>query len=520
MFARLGAAASGLSYIQVVGAAAWLATGGVSEVQDLDSVMRGKTSGLQLPLGVALVAAAGAILIMLALWQLQYGPLSRPARPERRVVGAAALDLKLGPGRSGRAWRGALLKLALQPLGPVWLALVAVGLMCYGLLDLSEAAIDVCAAPSGSRLARIVHRQGLRLNGEPFSAWRALDVPVQSGPCRRRKGNTMTAAGLRGVALDVRGLNQPAVLIYNPHAGRKLGVSTNSGGPAQAQQALRAAGIPFVARPTERPGHATELARAAVAEGRTLVIAAGGDGTVGETAQALVQTDTVLGILPLGSVMNTARALCIPHNLDGAAQVIGEGRVRAMDLGLAHGRYFLEAAGIGLDAGLFGYFARLDSDGLRLGVLRATLRFLRGLGEPPLLLEIDGETIQVRASMVTIANAPFEGAAYDIAPEARLDDGYLHLVIFRGAGVIRMLVYLAEVARGRRWAAPPRTERRRARSVRISHVLRRPLPMHIDGIPVGGTPATFEAIPAGLKVLAGQPGPRGVNLWGEPMSAR
>jgi diacylglycerol kinase family enzyme len=80
--------------------------------------------------------------------------------------------------------------------------------------------------------------------------------------------------------LDAQELTPPAVLIFNPNAGEELRVSTNAGGAEEAQEALQGAGIPFDAWPTEHQGHATELARAAVAEGRKLAIAAGGDGTM------------------------------------------------------------------------------------------------------------------------------------------------------------------------------------------------------------------------------------------------
>jgi hypothetical protein len=109
----------------------------------------------------------------------------------------------------------------------------------------------------------------------------------------------------RHTRLDVCGLARPAVLIFNPNSGQKLGLSTNAGGAEESQEALREAGVPFDPWPTERVGHATELAQRAVAEGRDLVIAAGGDGTVGEVAQALAGTDVVLGIMPLGSVMKS-----------------------------------------------------------------------------------------------------------------------------------------------------------------------------------------------------------------------
>ena len=319
--------------------------------------------------------------------------------------------------------------------------------------------------------------------------------------------------------LDIQALAQAPVLIFNPSSGLKLGVSTNSGGAEAAQDALRAAGVRFDPRPTERAGHATELAHAAVAEGRRLVIAAGGDGTVGEVAQALAGTDTALGIMPLGSIMNVARTLCIPRDLDEAARVIAAGHVLAMDLGKVGDSYFLEAAGVGLAAGLFGYFAQLESKGLRRNVLRAGLRFLRGLGTPGLIIFADGRIRRVRAPMVTVANGPFVGAAYAIAPDARIDDGLLDVIIFRGASVPRMLFHLAVVAGGRRLPVPPEAETLRVRSVRIAtRRRRRRLPVHADGSAVGATPMTFDVVPSALRVLIGPPDVGAACAWEQAIS--
>src|SRR5215208_5021794 len=242
--------------------------------------------------------------------------------------------------------------------------------------------------------------------------------------------------------LDVTALGSPAILIFNPNAGQKLGLPTNTSSGDEVHAALREAGIPFEPRPTEYAGHATELARAAVTERHGLVIAAGGDGTVNEVAQALAGTTTVLGVMPLGSVMNMARTLCIPRDLGEAARVIASGQVMAMDLGKVEDTYFLEAAGVGLDAGLLCYFEQLDSRGLRAGILQAMVRFVRRLGTPRLVVEVDGRRREVRAPMVSIANGPFVGAAYTVAPDARVDDGLLDVVIFRGIGVLRMVVHL------------------------------------------------------------------------------
>ena len=323
-----------------------------------------------------------------------------------------------------------------------------------------------------------------------------------------------TAPGRRLSHLDIHALAQPARLIINPNAGRKLGMSTNAGTLEVVEEALQAAGLRFQVAETEYAGHATELAREAVREGCKLVIAAGGDGTVAEVGEGLVDTDAALGIMPLGSVMNMARTLCVPRDLPGAALTIANGEMLAMDVGSVDDHLFLEAAGVGLDAGLFGYFNRLDSGGRPTGVLRAAFRFLRNLRNPRFVIVADGRRLDVRAPMVTISNAPYVGAAYALAPEAQVDDGMLDIAIFRGQSILRVLLHLVAVAGGRHLPPPPGVQLIRARTVDVRVIRRRPLPVHADGTPVGATPAHFEVRPAALRVLVGEAEAGASRAWG------
>jgi len=335
----------------------------------------------------------------------------------------------------------------------------------------------------------------------------------------------MTGSGVAGEqatrhsTLDVASLDQPAALIFNPQAGQKLGISTNRSGAEAAQSALATAGIRFDPLPTERAGHATELARQAAAEGRKLVIAAGGDGTVSDIARELAGTDTVLGIMPMGSIMNVARTLCIPRNPQEAAGVIAAGRVLAMDMGKVAGRYYLEAAGAGLDASLFVYMSRLDKDASPRGVYRGTMRLLRNLGTPRLVVDSDGQRFEVRAPMIAAANCPYFGAAIAIAPDARIDDGLLDVVAFPEASPLRVLVHLAAVSGGRQVPIPSKVRRMRVRSLEVNVRRSHPLPLHADGSPVGRTPARFEVVPAALKVLVGKPDSDAPCAWDPGVNA-
>jgi diacylglycerol kinase family enzyme len=100
-----------------------------------------------------------------------------------------------------------------------------------------------------------------------------------------------------------------------------------------------------------------------------------------------------------------------------------------------------------------------------------------------------------------------------LAPEARVDDGLLDVVIFRGTGALRILWHMLLVADGRRLPPPPQAKLLRGRSITIQTVRRKQLPVHADGSVVGATPAHFEVVPATLRVLIGEPEPGATCAW-------
>jgi diacylglycerol kinase (ATP) len=181
---------------------------------------------------------------------------------------------------------------------------------------------------------------------------------------------------------------------------------------------------------TERAGHARELATAALNRGATQVIAWGGDGTVNEVASALAFRDAVLAVIPSGSGNGLARELRVPMDAAAAFAVAIDGHSRTIDCGELDGRLFFNIAGLGLDARVAHEFA---AHGL---VRRGFLRYLEITARELIRFEpddhtiiADGVVIQARALIVAIANARQYGNGALIAPNARVDDGKLDLVV-------------------------------------------------------------------------------------------
>ena len=124
-----------------------------------------------------------------------------------------------------------------------------------------------------------------------------------------------------------------------------------------------------------------------------------------------------------------------------------------MDLGRVGRHVFVEAAGVGLVAGLLGYFKKLDTSHPNMQVVVAALRFVRQAGMADVLLEFDGGTLGARTQAVSVANSPYVGDAFAVAPGARLEDGLLDVTLVHRTSLPGFLLHLALMAGGR--AVPP-----------------------------------------------------------------
>ena len=254
---------------------------------------------------------------------------------------------------------------------------------------------------------------------------------------------------------------------------------------------------------TERPGHARELTKAAVARGARLVMAWGGDGTINEVASALAFGDVPLGIVPAGSGNGLARQLSISRTpADAIRRAIGA-EPRRIDVGEMGDRLFVNVAGIGFDAHVAWKFN--EAGRRRRGLVTYASIACRALMtyEPAsyaIRINDDASAPAVRAVLVTVANSPEFGNGAIIAPGARVDDGQLDLVVMEERSRLHTILQLPRLFQGTVDRAPGCSIRRISRATIESD---QPMVYHVDGEPVsGGTSLRVRVHPAALYIAA------------------
>ena len=283
------------------------------------------------------------------------------------------------------------------------------------------------------------------------------------------------------------------LLIYNPQAG------------SHSDELLK---IFATALPEAEPVPVDELRDIAEsAKNFEWVAVAGGDGTVESVAAALIGTNIPLGIIPVGTYNNLARSLGLPLDPAEACQVIQNGRPRPIDVGFANGKPFFECLGSGLDAALYPLGEEIKCGRFHrwIDLLRKAYRYPRQhftltLDRPirealtrgasneshhliHLLKKKQGQEILLSALMVIVSNGPYFGMNFQVAPDERLDDGWLTVTVFSRYSKVQLWWHFLAIAFGRQEYAP-KAIAFRVRQLQISGP--RPLPVHLDGAPQKG----------------------------------
>jgi diacylglycerol kinase (ATP) len=330
-------------------------------------------------------------------------------------------------------------------------------------------------------------------------------------------GGTADAAIAASSSLITHHSSLPLVIVNPASAGG----ATGRAWPRLASD-LRAHFGAFNCAFTERAGDASVIAGREAASGRRLIVACGGDGTISEVANGILESgaDAELGILPSGTGGDFRRTLDVPKRGRDAAAALAGGRSRRVDVGLVEyqagagvrgRRYFLNVASCGMGGEVIrrveensgGWLASASRRvaGGQAAYALASLQAAAAFARPMLRIRLD-ERPEFRLAVVNlcIANARYFGGGMKIAPEAKLDDALLDVVAVGDLDTLKILTNVYRLYLGTHLGM---REVRHAHARRIEVSADRPdeqVLIEIDGELSGALPATFEILPRALRI--------------------
>ncbi|MGZ4137231.1 MAG: diacylglycerol/lipid kinase family protein [Actinomycetota bacterium] len=297
-------------------------------------------------------------------------------------------------------------------------------------------------------------------------------------------------------------------VIVNPHAGkRRVGDEI-----PELERTLQARGLPYELRRTEGPGDATRFARETLEAGGRFVVAVGGDGTVHEVVNGMMDggkplvADAVLGVVAAGSGCDLVRTFGLPGDVTRSCQHLLGDNTYPLDVGKLtytdrNGarvtRYFPNVAEAGLGAAVTARAQRLPP---WLGQAKYFAAFWLTLPRYKLAqvkIQADRRSYEGPALMIIVGNCQYYGGGMKISPRSYPGDGVLDVLLFTGPKSDAFTL-LPKVYRGEHVPHDHINE------FRVKHELTieadRPLPLEADGEVLGFTPATFEVVPQAIRM--------------------
>ena len=275
------------------------------------------------------------------------------------------------------------------------------------------------------------------------------------------------------------------------------------------EAALREARVPLEVVRTTVPHEGEAIARRAVQQGRRRLIAAGGDGSVNDVVNGVMDAglpdtrEVTLAVAPTGTGNDWARSLGIGRRPGEVTAAIAAGRTMLHDVGIVDHpgsseprRWFINVAGAGYDADMTARLPRPIPSALTY--LRVALSGIVSYRAPCFRVDADGIHIDGPMLLVFVANGQYCGNRMHVAPVARMDDGLLDVVVVRELGLLAVLPKLLKLYRGTILGDPAV---RHLRAARVHIEADPPAGVQVDGQLAGSTPAEFSLLNKALRVV-------------------
>lgn len=245
-------------------------------------------------------------------------------------------------------------------------------------------------------------------------------------------------------------------------------------------------------------GHAAEIAEEAISHNYDVIVAVGGDGTINEIAPKLMNTNTLMGVIPFGSGNGLARFLKIPMDTKKAIQLLNNHHVQTIDGAKLNERYFFNMAGMGFDAHISSVFAGNKSRGLK-GYIEMGLKEITSYRPQEYTLIIDEVTYQRSAFVISIANSSQYGNNVHISPKSSLTDGLLDVCIIKPFPLYKLPKLAYQMVRATTHQSDM-VEIIRGKNIKI--IRNQADSIHLDGEPFFmGTELTIKVFPLSLHII-------------------
>jgi diacylglycerol kinase (ATP) len=298
--------------------------------------------------------------------------------------------------------------------------------------------------------------------------------------------------------LTSRSLTDQTVFLVNPASDNG---ATGKRWPELAHRAARL-GLTGETLFSERPGHLIELARQAIDEGATLVVAVGGDGTLNEVVNGVAGSNAELAVLPAGTGQDFGRTHGIPPRFDDAVRVALEGQPRTIDLGRVElegaTRWFANVGSVGMSGAV-----ALRANGMSKALggratffYALTREFVAWRNTEVTVRLDDGERVGPMHDVI-VANGRWHGGGMKLAPDASWNDGLFDVVLIGDVTKLDFVTTAPKLYSGRH-VGHPKIDVLRSATVTVEAPV--PLPIEVEGEPIGTTPARFEVVRDALRV--------------------
>ena len=298
-------------------------------------------------------------------------------------------------------------------------------------------------------------------------------------------------------------------IIANPQAGHGKGARAIP----EIEAELTRLGLDFDLVRTERVGHGIELAHQAAQSGYAVLVAAGGDGTINEVLNGMMEARKscknrpALGVICAGRGNDFAPCVDIPGDVAGCCQVLKDDHRRRIDIGhvvggkFPQGRYFANNVGVGFDAIGTIEVAKLPEWGMLsflIAILKTIFLYYKG---PTVQLDYDGKSLTTSTLMLLTMNGKRMGTGFKMAPDSSPEDGLFDLVIVRQVSRRRIFSLIPHFMKGTQ-GSQPEVRTLRAAKVTIT-ALEGVLPSQCDGeiVCVDGKHLEMEILPLQIDIV-------------------